>query len=566
MRKTDYFRALNYFIMRFPRRTMLVFLSSGLLAFLEMISLAMVLPMFSSGMKLPGDSTFSEKAGSVLDFFGLTYDFYTFFFIFVLVFVCKIVGELFLGIFVANSGVKIASNFRQSIITALQDASVPYLSERPHGLIVNLLSQEVDRAAGLFSTIKLVTISAFMSIAYVILAVTASYEVFLLVGVMATAGLVLARPLLAMSRNAGAGHVESLRKLSSDLNEGLHAFKVFKAMSREKQLFKTLAKANEQFFSANLLKTRAEMYLGASQQFVMIAGLVSVVVLGREYFEVSLLEIGFVAVVLLRLSGALSTFLKKYQALSNTYYSLEKFEEFCVDLRKNAEPGFGSLQPTIPAAVSLRDVEFWRGKRKILDGINIELPEKGLTMLIGPSGAGKTTIIDMVCGFIEPSAGKVLVGNLPLSNLDIRKWRSGIGYVAQDPVLLSRPISENIAAFDKTLSRAQLQNALEISGGAQLVERLEKGIDTEVGSAGSKLSGGERQRITIARALAKNPSLLILDEPTASVDKATEIEIVNTIKSISETIPVLAISHQTALVDIANVCYELRDGQVTRTK
>lgn len=566
MRESEYFTALRYFLKHFPRRTILVFLASGVLAILEMVSLALVLPMFSLGAELPTTGGFTDKVAELMGAVGLAYDFYTFFFVFVLAFILKIIGELFLGVFVANSGVEIARSFRGAVINALQEVSVPYFSEKPHGLVVNLLSQEVDRAAGLFASIKLVTVSGFMTISYVVLAVTASYEMFILIALMGGVGVVFARPMLRMARQAGRGHVDSLRNLASDLNEGLLAFKVFKAMSLERQLFKTLSKANDKFFNANLLKTRSEMYLGASQQVVMIAGLVAVVLIGREYFNVTLIEIGFVAVVLLRLSGALATFLKKYQAVSNAYYALEKFEEFCADLKKHAERPFGTLAPCYPVSVSLHEIGLSRGNRNILNGINLEIPERGLTVLIGPSGAGKTTIIDMICGFIEPDTGEILVGDRPLSKLDIHKWRQGIGYVAQEPILLSRPIGENIAAFDHELASEELQNALEMAGGATFLSRLEFGLETEVGSTGAKLSGGERQRITIARALAKKPSLLILDEPTASVDNATEAEIVDTVRKISEHIPVLAISHQTALVDIAKVCYELRDGKVTRTK
>ncbi|MCG8507602.1 MAG: ABC transporter ATP-binding protein/permease [Rhodospirillales bacterium] len=560
---TEYFLALKYFFVRFPRRTSAVFGAAILLAGLELISLSMVLPLFALGDLGMGDSRLVALAREAITYMGLSYSFYAVFFILVSAFVLKIVGELVLGIFIANSTVLIARYFRQKVIDGLKSVSWDYLTEKPHGLVVNLLAQEVDRAAGIFNVIKNVTVSAFMSFTYVSLGMFASTKLFIAAGLMGAAAFLCARPMMTMARRAGAGHVESLRNLATDLTQGLQAFKAFKAMAREHELLSTLLTANDSYVNAGLMKTRAQYLLNASQQLVLVVAVVASVVIAHRMFGTSLIEIGFMAVVLLRLNGSIANLLKKHQAIVNTYYTLGKMEEFTVEMTAQEEQQEGAADPAFPAEIRFEGISFNRGNRPILKNVSLTIPREGLTTIIGPSGSGKTTIIDLICGFYKPDEGRILLGDKNLQEINIRKWRQLIGYVSQEPILLHQSIAQNVAAFDAEISKEKIVDALEQAGARVLVESLSEGIDTDAGVSGQRLSGGERQRITIARALAKRPKLLILDEPTASVDPESEREIIETICKISQRIPVVAISHQPALAEVADVKYRIEAGSVS---
>lgn len=558
----EYFKSLRYFLNHFPRRTIAVFVAAVVLACLELVSTSMLLPLFSLGAGGDSESQLMSYIRDGFAYVGLSYSFYAVFFVLVAAFGSKIVGELVLGIFIANTQVLIARSFRKRSIDALNNVSYSYVTEKPHGLIVNLLAQEVDRVAGIFNGIQNISIAGLMSLAYLSLGTAVSIELLSAALAMGLVGILASRPMMAMARKAGAGHVESLRNLSGDLAQGMQVFKAFKAMARERQLLSTLTTANDQFVDANLLKVRAERFLVASQQFVFLVAVVVGVVVSRDFLGIGLVEIGFMAVIMLRLNGSVATLLKKLQAITNNYYMLAKFEEFNAEMVAHGERCEGGEENHFPATIRLENVGFKRGDRQILKDLSLTIPSKGLTTIIGPSGSGKTTIIDLICGFYTPDEGRILIGDQDLNQLNIRKWRQMIGYVSQEPILLHDSIARNVAAFDETLSRESILDALEQAGVHSLVEKLSEGLETNAGVGGQQLSGGERQRITIARALAKQPKLLILDEPTASVDPSGEAALIETIKNISLNIPVIAISHQPGIAEVSDVLYRLQDGNV----
>ncbi len=189
-----------------------------------------------------------------------------------------------------------------------------------------------------------------------------------------------------------------------------------------------------------------------------------------------------------------------------------------------------------------------------------------MTALIGPSGSGKTTIVDLLCGFYVPDSGEIKIGDDDLLSINRREWRRNIGYVTQDANLLNRTIAFNVAAFDPSVSSEELENALVAAGAMAFVTAFEYGVGTSVGERGSRLSGGERQRIAIARALARQPKLLILDEPTASVDAETERGLIETLKELKKTLPIIVISHQPAFANAADAVFRVESGTVIRER
>ncbi len=174
------------------------------------------------------------------------------------------------------------------------------------------------------------------------------------------------------------------------------------------------------------------------------------------------------------------------------------------------------------ADITFRDVTFQYDDDVILDHVTFTIPKGKITAIVGPSGAGKTTILKLLDRFYQPTEGAIYFGDCPAEDIHLNEWRSAFGYIQQNSPLLSTSLAENIAfGFEEVPSEDVLYHALEKVNMKEFVEALPEGLDTPVGEIGGKLSGGERQRIAIARTIIRNPDYLLLDEAASSLDTKT---------------------------------------------
>lgn len=195
-----------------------------------------------------------------------------------------------------------------------------------------------------------------------------------------------------------------------------------------------------------------------------------------------------------------------------------------------------------------------------MNGLNAEIPAGSITAILGPSGAGKTTLVDLIAGLVTPSRGEVLIDGTPLSDLDIHQWRQEIGYVPQEMLLLHDSVRVNVTLGDPSLDDADVERALRDARVWDVVSQLPGGMNASVGERGSRLSGGQRQRIAIARALVHRPCLLILDEATASLDSVSENAVWEAVAALRGKTTVVAVSHRLSVTTFADLIYRLEDG------
>ena len=199
-------------------------------------------------------------------------------------------------------------------------------------------------------------------------------------------------------------------------------------------------------------------------------------------------------------------------------------------------------------------------KHPVFSDLSLRFEAGSLTALAGPSGAGKTTIIDLITGLLLPRNGAVELDGVNLQDIDIKAWRNLIGYVPQDTILLHDSILHNLNLGDPELTEEDAERALRAAGAWEFVSRLPEGLQTVVGERGGKLSGGQRQRVVIARALMSRPRLLILDEATSALDPETEEAVRQTMEGLKGELTILAISHNRAMMQAADRIYHLSQG------
>lgn len=226
----------------------------------------------------------------------------------------------------------------------------------------------------------------------------------------------------------------------------------------------------------------------------------------------------------------------------------------------------GKATPHLRDAIAFDSVSFAYGTKRILENVSVEIPANRLTVIHGPSGQGKTTLADLVLGLYRPESGHVRVDGVPLEEIDLRKWRSMVGYVPQELILHNGSIMINITLGDPTLSEQDVLDALRLADAADFVDELDHGIHTEIGEKGLRLSGGQRQRISLARALVHRPRLIILDEVTSALDPATERSICDQIHGLAHDRTIISITHRAAWLEAADVILELANRKVKVTR
>jgi ATP-binding cassette subfamily B protein AbcA/BmrA len=235
-------------------------------------------------------------------------------------------------------------------------------------------------------------------------------------------------------------------------------------------------------------------------------------------------------------------------------------------LNAPVEPhGRGEKPAPEPQAVSFDHVDFgYSADHPVLRDLSFTLEPGTVTAIVGPSGGGKTTIFSLLESFYQPTSGTIRWGDQDIGQLDLAAWRSLIGYVPQDSPLLAGTIRDNITyGLEREVSDAELKQAAEAAHTAGFIEALDDGYNTEVGERGVKLSGGQRQRLAIARALLRDPAILMLDEATASLDSASEAAVQAALATLMQGRTTLVIAHRLSTVVESDRILFLENGALT---
>jgi ATP-binding cassette subfamily C protein len=263
------------------------------------------------------------------------------------------------------------------------------------------------------------------------------------------------------------------------------------------------------------------------------------------------------AMLLYRTVGSLGRVQRQQQRAIVLEASHRAVHRLIDEVEGEREEFTGTRRPTLERACTFERVSFAFGAKRVLDEASLTIPADRLTVLMGPSGVGKSTIADLLLGLHQPQGGRILIDGVPLDEIDLEAWRGMVGYVPQELVLFHDSVLANLTLGDPALGEAEALEALETAGASAFVASLKDGLATTVGERGLQLSGGQRQRIALARALLIKPRLLILDEVTSALDPATEAAICENVQALDGQLTILAITHRPAWLEVADRVYDV---------
>ncbi len=244
-----------------------------------------------------------------------------------------------------------------------------------------------------------------------------------------------------------------------------------------------------------------------------------------------------------------------------------RLNEILNDEGKEFFPLAGQPFHTLQRGLEFRSVclKYGQDQKSSVSNLSFKIPKGAITAIVGPSGAGKSSVLDMIIRLYEPTSGEILIDGEPISKFEMSSWRASLGVVSQDSCIFNDSVEENIRFGVDHAAEEEIIEAAKLSGAHGFIMKLEQGYETKLGERGYKLSGGEIQRISLARALLKNPQILILDEATSSLDRATEREIQNSLELYSRNRTVIVIAHRLSTITMADQIIFIENGTIVES-
>jgi len=242
---------------------------------------------------------------------------------------------------------------------------------------------------------------------------------------------------------------------------------------------------------------------------------------------------------------------------------LNRVRDLDEEVSRYEEEDNGRKNFSFAHTLEVQNVQFsYDDGNRVLNSVSFEVPRGEMVGIIGPSGAGKTTIVDLLLRLFSPQKGTIRIDGGDIRNIDLNQWRKHIGYVSQDIFLRNDTIRNNIAFYNSTLTDDEIIAAAKTAYCYDFINALPDKFDTVIGERGLRLSGGERQRIVLARILAQKPSILILDEATSALDNESEMAIRSAIKNIKGEFTLIVIAHRLSTVADADSLLVLENGSI----
>jgi ATP-binding cassette, subfamily B, bacterial MsbA len=463
----------------------------------------------------------------------------------------------------------VTSRLREELYDKLLQLPIGFFTEQRKGDVMSRMTNDIGELEG--SVVG--TLEGFIKdpLNIIIILVTLVFlspqlSLFLLVFLPLT-GLIIGRISRSLKKQSNVAAVK-LGEALSLLDETLGGLRVIKAFNAEKILQTKFESTNKDIFHIrNKMQYRRDLASPLSE-FLGVVVLCGILWFGGRLvlggFAGGMKAEGFIMYV-----AIFTQIINPAKSLSTSFYSMQRgsaaiarIEEILQAPVKVDENPNGLKLTRFAESIEFKNVSFQYDDKIILHNINLKV-EKGKTVaLVGSSGAGKSTLADLIPRFHDVSEGELLIDGENIKNYSLHSVRSQMGIVTQEPILFNDTIANNIALGMNTATEAQVREAARIANADNYISNKEKGYNTNIGDRGSKLSGGERQRLTIARAVLKNPPILILDEATSSLDTESERLVQDAINKMMQNRTSIVIAHRLSTIRHADEIIVLQKGEI----
>ncbi|MEU0409576.1 ABC transporter ATP-binding protein [Streptomyces griseorubiginosus] len=356
--------------------------------------------------------------------------------------------------------------------------------------------------------------------------------------------------------------------MGASLERILGALRTVKASGAEHREERTLHAAAEESWRQSVRAAKWAAAAGNTAGLAMQIAFITVLAVGGARVATGAIGVGTLVAFLLYVFYLMSPIQQVVGAITQYQTGAAALARIQEALRLPAEPAAPAAplpaEGAEPAAVAFSDVRFRYADDlpPVHHGVSFEVPARGMTAFVGPSGAGKTTVFSLIERFYEPESGVVTLDGRDLAEWELPQLRSAIGYVEQDAPVLSGSLRENLLLGNPDADEDAIARVVKTTRLDGLVARLPAGLETLVGHRGTKLSGGERQRVAIARALLRRPRLLLLDEATSQLDAVNEAALRDTVADVARTTTVLVVAHRLSTVTMADRIVVMDAGRV----
>ena len=469
--------------------------------------------------------------------------------------------------YVSRVVTKVTRDMRIRLIRSLLSARWAYFVRQPVGRLAFAIGPETEATGQSFEALTSLIAAGLQVIVFVTILALLSWQLLLLaIAATAVVGLWFGS-LVRQSRLDAKERRQEARRRTAKFTDTLIGIKPIRAMGRAEQFA-------EQFEGEARLAARnarggimAPEFAADLQEPVIGAVLAVGLYLAITHLNLQIHDLLIMSILIVKTIAALMPMQRLAQRFIQSYDQYRSVRRLLETSERARESWPGTGSPTLRREISFEQVSFAYRDQAVLDQLNLRIATGSITALIGQSGVGKSTIVDLLVGLYEPNSGAIRLDGVDLREIDLDLWRHDIGYIPQEVLLFHDTIRDNVTLYEDGFSDEDVWEALAAAGARDFVLAAKDGLETVVGERGNRLSGGQRQRISIARALLHRPSVLILDEATTGLDQDTEWAICEHVRRLCEAtgVTVLAVSHQPAWQHAAHTVYRIEAGKAVMT-
>ena len=464
----------------------------------------------------------------------------------------------------------VIKDIRNELIEKILDFDLSYFSNEKRGDIISKMIVDVKEIEmSIISSLEMFFKDPVLLVVYVYVLFLMSAKLTLIALILFPVSAIIIGRIGKSLRTKTFRGQQKMGALMGMLEEVLSGIKIVKAFNAEHTVKNRFVGMNERFTQLfNRIGQRRALANPLSDVIATVTILIIMwfggkMVLSPEATISSQVFIGYLAVFTQVIAPA--------RSISNGYYNIQKGMASILRVNSILEHTYtikdkddALLMDDFKQSIEFKNVYFSyeTEQKSVLKNINLKINKGETIAFVGASGSGKSTIVDLLPRFFDPDQGKILIDNIPITDLRITSLRNLFGYVNQQPVLFNDTIYHNITLGDENIDLAMVQKAAKLANAHDFISNAAHGYQTNLGESGDKLSFGEKQRITIARAILKNPPILILDEATSALDYESEYMVREAIQNLMKNRTTIAIAHRLTTIKNADRIVVIKNGEI----